>query len=444
MKEHDIIVIGSGSGLQVASGWANRGKDVAVIEPGRLGGTCLNRGCIPSKMLIHRADIAESIESSEEFHIESKISSIDYEGMVDEVSQEVLDESKGIENGIESSENHTLYRTKARFEENKKIRLDTGELITAPKVVIAAGTRPMVPSIEGVENVDYLTSKTALRHDEKMESVTIVGGGYIACEMAHFWNQMGVEVTIVQGPEYLADAEDQDISKKITEKYSQKMDVNTGSFVQKLRNEDGDVVAETEDGQEFRSEEVLIATGRKPNTDSLELSETDIETDDKGFVKTNDYLETTVEGVYALGDIAGEFLLKHSANHEASVVYKNTLVGNEFKPDYSAMPHAIFSSPQISGVGKKESEVDEEYVTAKYGYSDTGMGGALKADGFVKVISSTEGDILGCHIIGPEASSIIHEVIVAKQNDLGIEGIKDTVHIHPALNEVVDRAFQKL
>jgi dihydrolipoamide dehydrogenase len=364
--------------------------------------------------------------------------------MVDEVSQEVLDESKGIENGIESSENHTLYRTKARFEENKKIRLDTGELITAPRIVIAAGTRPMVPDIEGVENVDYLTSKTALRHEEKMESVTIVGGGYIACEMAHFWNQMGVEVTIVQGPEYLADAEDQDISKKITEKYSQKMDVNTGSFVQKLRNENGDVVAETEDGQEFRSEEVLIATGRTPNTDSLELSETDIETDDKGFVKTNDYLETTVEGIYALGDIAGEFMLKHSANHEASVVYKNTLVGNEFKPDYSAMPHAIFSSPQVSGVGKKESEVDEEYVTAKYGYSDTGMGDALKADGFVKVISSTEGDILGCHIIGPEASSIIHEVIVAKQNDLGIEGIKDTVHIHPALNEVVDRAFQKL
>ncbi len=449
MREHDLIVIGSGSGLSVASGWANRGKDVAVVEPGRMGGTCLNRGCIPSKMLIHRADVAETVRNSEEFHVQASMDGVEFEDMVDDVNDEVREESEQISKGIENSENHTLYDSRARFVEEKVLELeDTGERITAEKIVIAAGTRPSKPPVDGLDQVDYMTSRDALRMDEKPDSVVVIGGGYIACEMAHFWGPLGIDVKIVQGPSVLVDKEDQEVAEKFTEIYSDKFEVHTDTYAEAVRNDDGAVVVETDTEKEISGDKLMVATGRTPNTDTLDLDAADIETDDTGFVEVDEYMQTSVDGVYALGDIAGNYLFKHSANYEANTVFKNTLVGPEFEVDYTAMPHAIFSSPQVAGAGKTEQELEEEdadYVKSTYDYADTGMGGALKEeDGFVKVLTSEEGDILGVHIIGPHASSIIHEALVAMRNDLGISGIKDTIHIHPALNEVVGRAFDQL
>jgi len=452
MEEFDVIVIGAGSGLDVASAYANRGKDVAVVEPGPLGGTCLNRGCIPSKMLIHHADVVETVENSEKFHVDAEINNIDFQSITEEVNSTVSEDAKGIENAIKDSARHTLYKAEAKFVDEKTVEVNDEE-ITADLIFVAAGTRPMVPPVEGLDEVDCLTSKEALELDEKPDELVIIGGGYIAVELAHFFGAVGTEVKILEMGDSLIGREDKDISETFTQLASEKYDVNLGLKATSVEQEDREITVHAEDKEgnkkSFSGDELLVAAGRVPNTDNLEVEEAGIETTERGFIETDEYLETSVEGVYALGDIADNWMFKHTANYEAEIAFKNSLTGNKQSVDYTAMPHAIFSSPQISGVGKTEQQLEEEnvdYVKATYDYKNTGMGLALKEEnGFVKVLASEEGEILGCHMIGPDASSIIHEVLVAmKAGTEKVEDIQNTIHIHPALNEVVQRAFNQL
>jgi dihydrolipoamide dehydrogenase len=452
MQEFDIIVIGAGSGLDVASALANRGEDVAVVEPGPMGGTCLNRGCIPSKMLIHHADVAATIEHSEEFNITSSIHDIDFSAIVEEVNETVTEDAENIEKGIRSSDTHTLYKEEARFVDDKTVEVGDEE-ITAPTIIVAAGARPLVPPIEGIEDVDYLTSKEVLELSEQPDRIVVIGGGYIAMELAHFYKSLGTDVTILEMNDRLISREDRDISVAFTELSQERYDVNLGLKATRVEEENGRIMVHAEDkeGDEhgFEGDELLVAAGRVPNTDRLDLDTTDIETDDRGFIETDDHMETAVDGVYALGDIAGNYMFKHSANYEAENVLYNIVTGEDTSIDYTAMPHAIFSHPQISGVGTTEQELEDEdveYDTATYEYGKTGMGLAHKEeDGFVKVIAEEEsGRILGCHVMGPHASSIIHEVLVAMRAGTGrVHDIQDTIHIHPALNEVVHRAFNQ-
>ncbi|PSG99070.1 MAG: dihydrolipoamide dehydrogenase [Nanohaloarchaea archaeon SW_7_43_1] len=452
MKEFDLIVIGAGSGLEVASGYANRGNDVAVIEPGPLGGTCLNRGCIPSKMLIHRADVAEEIRGSEKFGVESEINDIDFNCIIEEINSEVSGDAENIKKGLENSDRHTLFREEAEFVDEKLLEVGDEE-IASEKIVIAAGSRPFKPPIDGLDEIHYWTSKEALNPDYRPERLIMIGGGYISLELAHFYDAMGTDVTILERGDKLLKREDSDISGKITEIAKRRYNVNLGLPATEVREKDGEkiVVAETEDGEQkdFRTDELLVAAGRVSNTDKLNVEEQGFETTDGGFLKTDEHMETNVEGVYALGDIADNWMFKHSANYEAGTVYRNIVTDNDYEVGQVEMPHAVFTSPQIASIGKTEQELNEDgtdYVKSKYDYSDTGMGMALKAEnGYVKLLASEKGKILGCHIIGPEASTLIHEVIVAKQSGSGnISDIKDAIHVHPALSEVVQRAFNQI
>ncbi len=454
MEEYDAVVLGAGSGLDVASALANRDWQVAVIEPGPMGGTCLNRGCIPSKMLIHHADVAETIRSSEAFHIDATMDGADVTSIVEEVTETVSEDADAIENGLEQSPNHTLYKAEGRFVDEETIEVD-GEKITSDTIVVAAGTRPLVPPIDGLEEADYMTSKEALELEEQPDELVIIGGGYIAVELAHFYAALGTTVKIIEMADTLVAREDKDIAATFTELAADRdrWDINLGLKATQVE-EDGDritVRAEDEDGNEemFSGDELLVAAGRVPNTDSLKVDNAGIETDDHGFIETDDHLRTSVDGIYALGDIADNWMFKHAANHEARTVLRNVL-GLDDAVDDTAMPHAIFSAPQVAGVGRTEQELEDEgadYVTGRYEYGKTGMGLALKEeDGFVKVLADNEtGEILGCHIIGPEASTLIHEVLVAMRAGSGvIDDIQDTIHIHPALNEVVQRAFNSV
>lgn len=453
MKEFDLIVIGAGSGLEVASAGARRGLDVAVVEEGPMGGTCLNRGCIPSKMLIHRADIAEEIGRSEEFGIEASIDDTHFKEMVREVNEEVREDAESIKRGLRRSDNHTLYHEKGRFVDENVVEVGD-EKITAEKIVIAAGTRPVIPPVDGLEEVDYLTSKDALELEEQPDHLVIIGGGYIAAELAHFYGSLGTDITIIEMGDTLLGNEDEAVSEVFTEAFSQKYDVRLGYAASQVA-EDGDeiqVQAENEDGDDIAvsGDELLVAAGRRPNTDRLQVEATGVDTDERGFVETDEYLETSVDGIYALGDIAGNWMFKHSANYEASIVSNNLFSDEKREVDYTAMPHAIFSSPQVAGVGTTEQRLKEEgkdYLVGRYDYADTGMGMALKEeDGFVKVLADHEtGEILGCHVLGPHASILVHEVLVAMRHGSGtVHDIRETVHIHPALNEVVSRAFSGL
>ena len=450
MQDFDLVVVGSGSGLDVASVAARQGQDVAVVEDGPLGGTCLNRGCVPSKMLVHRADVKRGVDTADEFGIDATVEDVDFSGMVAEVSDHVDRDSTSIRRGIEASENHTLFDDTGRFVDERTLAVGD-ETIRGETIVVAAGTRPAIPDVAGIDDVDYWTSTEALRADTPPEHLVIVGGGYVAAELAHYFGTFGSDVTIVGRRGALLPGEDPAIARHFTERYERRFDVRTGFEANAVR-EDGDGIALEADAVDgdgsttVRGDQLLVAAGRVPNTDRLDAAAGGIETTDEGYVATNRYLETSAENVWALGDIVGRYPYKHAANHEASTVITNVLRDERDAVDYTAMPHAVFADPQVAAVGVTEAELraeSREYRVGGYEYADTAMGSAMgDPPGFVKVLVAPDGEILGTHVVGPHASQLVHEVCVAMRAGSGtVADIRDTIHVHPALNEVVARAF---
>lgn len=455
MKKFDVIVIGGGSGLTISS-WASDNKlKTAIIEQGPLGGTCLNRGCIPSKMLIHSAEVAETIKNAEKFGINVKGYTVNFPKIVKRVFGIIDPEAKEIEEAIKKDKFSTLYKATAKFVGHKKIQVGK-EIITADKIFIFAGTRPSVPPIPGLDKVEVLTSKEVLRLKSLPKSMTIIGGGYIAAELAHFFGSLGTKITIIQRNDVMIPAEDREISQVFTKQFAKKYKVLLNHNAVKVEKNGANITvvaqnAKTGKKTRISSEKLLLAVGRRPNSDILDVKKTGVEVNKFGYINTNDYLETDVKGIYAGGDIAGKWLFKHSANLEADYLVHNAFnPKHKVKVDYTAMPHAVFSSPQIAGVGLTEAKLQEtkyHFTEGKYYYKHTGMGEALQEkEGFVKFYADFKtGKILGCFIIGPNASTLIHEVLIAMKSGSGkISDITSTVHIHPALNEVVQRAAARV
>ena len=474
MQKYDLIVIGAGSGLDIANAAAQKGLTVALIEKDRMGGTCLNRGCIPSKLLIHSADVIQIINNASLFGIKIDGISIDYQKIVNRVNRITDFDSEEIKNQLQQSENPMLFTGKCTFIGHKTIAIGKIEkksnndgngkqIIAAEKIVIAAGTRPRIPKIKGIINSGFITSDDALRLQKQPRILTFVGGGYIACELAHFFGSLGTTINIIERNDFLLPNEDEEISRKFTEIFAKKYNLYLG-FETKLvlsnNNNDSNsndkrfhILAKNKGGRkiELESDQLLVSVGRIPNTDLLKVEKTGVKINEKGFVDVNEYLETTAKGIFALGDIVGRYQFKHNANLEAQYAYNNIIYPNRKKSvNYTAMPHAIFSSPQVAGVGFTEQELKRKdilYTKSTYPYISTGMGKALEdKDGFVKfIVDKNNNKILGCHIIGTDASILIHEVLVAMRiGDGTIDSITKTIHIHPALSEVVIRAAEKI
>jgi dihydrolipoamide dehydrogenase len=449
MPDFDVLVIGGGTGNNVAAAAADAGLETALVEPGPLGGTCLNRGCNPSKMLIQAANAVEKVREAEKFHVDATLEGVDQAAVVDEMDELLGGIAEDVEARYREKENLTLFSEYTEFVDERTVALG-GEEVTAEKVVVATGSRPIVPPIDGLEEVDYLTSQDALYLRETPESLVILGGGYIAVELGYFFEAMGTEVTIVEMMDSLVPREDGEVAEAFTEVARGRHEVYTGHRVTAVE-ETGDghaVHAETEAGAELTVEgsEVLVALGRRPNSDDIGLDAAGIDVDDRGFVETNEYLETTAENVWAQGDVAGNALFKHSGDYETHHAVDNVVHGERRELDLSAMPHAIFTEPQIAGVGATQEELDEdgrEYVVGRADYADSAMGRAKKLDdGFLKVLATPDGEILGAHAIGYEASTLLHEVVVAMRNDLSVEDVAGTIHAHPTLSKVVEAAFQ--
>jgi dihydrolipoamide dehydrogenase len=468
MEEYDFLVVGSGSGLEVANAAANRGLSVAVVEKGPLGGTCLNRGCIPSKHLLYHADVLETVERSEEFDIKASVDDVAFADIVRRVNDEVAEDAASIRRGLRSSDGHDLYEGEGRFVGERTLEIvdgdDEGAELRAETVLVAAGTRPAIPNVDGIGEVDYMTSTEALQREEPPDHLVVIGGGYVAAELGHFFGAFGSDVTIVGRRPHLLPEADEEVAEALTERYAERFDVLTGHQATAVSESGGEVTveahpyeygadgspaeepAETDDEPiRVTGDALLVAAGRRPNTDLLGVEAAGVETDEFGFVETDEYLRTSAEGVWALGDIVGEYLLKHSANHEARAVARNRF-GDELEPvDYSAMPFAVFGSPEVAGVGSREQDLRAEgadYATNTYRFEETARGDAMNAEGFVKVIVDRDGEILGCHVIGPDASTLVEEVVVAMKAGSGtVRDIRNSVHIHPALSEVVQRAF---
>lgn len=447
MQEFDLVVIGSGSGLEVANAVAQEGLSVAIIEKGHMGGTCLNRGCIPSKLLIHSAEVAEMIKGADQFGINVSGYSVDFEKIVSRTNGIIDSDSDGIRQAFSQIENPKLFPHECRFVGEKMISVGN-QTIKANRILLASGTRPAIPKIEGLEGSGFITSDEALRLKKQPGVLTIIGGGYIAAELAHFFGSLGTKINIIQRRDVLAPDEDEEVARKFTELFSKKYSVHLGYNTESV-SKSGKlfcVQAKNSSGKRItvESDQLLVAAGRTPNSDTLDLEKTGVKTDSRGFIAVNDYLETSVNGIFALGDAVGRYLFKHAANHEGQYAYYNLMHEKKMPVDYAAMPHAIFSSPQIASAGYTEQELKKNnipYTKAVYPYIKTAMGEAIKdRDGFVKLLASREGKILGCHIVGSHASILIHEVLVAMKLGAGVNSIVRTVHIHPALSEVVSRA----
>jgi pyruvate/2-oxoglutarate dehydrogenase complex dihydrolipoamide dehydrogenase (E3) component len=281
----------------------------------------------------------------------------------------------------------------------------------------------------------------------------VVGGGYIAAELAHFFGALGTEVTIIHRRDLMLREEDTDVSRRFTEVYQRRFNMVLDAQVTGVSSKDGEIIVEvtTPNGtQSITSDTLLMATGRVPNTDLLDMAKTGVELNDRGYIKTDEFLQTNVPGIWALGDIVGKYLLKHSANLEAVYASNNIMnPDNQAAVDYSAMPHAVFASPQVASVGLTEQEADARgasYITATYNYSDTAYGASIEdKDGFVKVLAEpASGEILGCHIIGTDAATLIQEAANAMRARVSTDAITQSIYVHSALPEVVQRAFGAL
>jgi len=445
MKKFDVLVVGSGAGLEVASYAAQNGMSVALVEEGSLGGTCLNRGCIPSKMLIHSADVAETIKNSEKFGIKSNIENIDFASIIKRVSEVVDTDSSGIEQAVRKSGNPVLYKVRGKFIAPKRMQVGK-EQIEAEKVFIVGGTRPTIPPILGLETTPYLDSTKALGLEKQPEHLIVIGGGYIAAELAHFYGALGTRVTILVRGNLMLSNEDEEIAEWFTKEFSKKYELLFNTQAESVSYQNNKFTITLKDSEKkLESDQLLVVTGRVPNTDILDVKTTGVEVDDKGYIKVNKYLETNVKGIWAFGDILGILPFRHTANDQVGFSLRNAFTDKKVPFDPFAIGHAVFSSPQVAGVGKTEQQLKKEGIPYKIGRAelkDTGMGGALQENGLVKVLADDTGQkILGVHIIGHQASILIHEAIVAMKATGNVSAITNAVYIHPALPEWLQRAF---
>lgn len=426
---------------------------IAVIDKDEPGGICLTRGCIPSKLLIYPASVVRIVEKSSEFGIHTDIKRVDFKAVMARMRSVIDRDVNSIREGIMQAKNIDYYTEQAEFTAPYTIKVGK-ETITSKMIILSTGSRPSVPPLDGLQETGYLTSDTLLNVTTLPRSVAIIGGGYIAAEYGHFLSAMGAKATIIgRNPQFIPE-EEPEVSALAKRELQKHVTILTNHEVRKAEaTRKGKkltaVDRNSKNETEIVAEEILVATGRAPNTDILHPEKAGIKTDAHGFIVADEYMQTSQLNIWVLGDADGKFLFKHVANHEAQIVYFNAVLKKKIKMDYHAVPHAVFTEPEIASVALREQEAVETYGKDKiligfYKYADTAKGEAMALkDEFVKVILKRDtGQILGAHIIGPEASVLIQEIInLMYTKTQSLAPLNQAMHIHPALSEVVARAF---
>jgi mycothione reductase len=451
VTHYDLAIIGSGSGNSVVDEQFD-GRRVALLEKGTFGGTCLNVGCIPTKMFVFPADLAHAAAHADRLGVDLRLDAVHWAAIRDRIFRRIDPISvAGRSWRMRSNGNVTVYEGHARFTGLRELDTGTGETITADQVVVAAGSRAVVPPIPGLEQVEHHTSDTIMRIDDLPARLAIIGGGFVAAEFAHVFGSFGSQITIVNRSGALLREEDHDISERFTDLAQERWDVRLNTVVAKVEEYDGRIRAHLLHGAESSTLDVdalLVATGRRSNSDGLDLDRTGVEVDPTGLVLVDEFQRTNVEGVWALGDVSNRYQLKHVSNHEARVVQHNLLHPDDLmRADHRFVPSAVFTSPQIASVGLTEQEANSQnidFVASRQAFGDTAYGWAMEdQSSFAKVLADPRtGLLLGAHILGPQASNLIQPLIQAMSfGQTAHDVARGQFWIHPALAEVVENVL---
>ena len=461
MPHYDLVIIGTGSGNSILDARFADWK-VAIIEEGVFGGTCLNVGCIPTKMFVHTADMAAAPGESARLGVDSELRGVRWRDIRDRIFgriDPIADGGKHYRMEHHDNANVTVYQGHGRFTGHKELTVaypdgSHPETVTSDRFVLAAGSRAVAPDTPGLSAVNYHTSDTVMRVDDLPERAIILGGGFIAAEFAHIFSSFGVDVTVLTRSGALLRAEDDDISSAFTEIMANHVDLRTDRRATAARETAGGIELDVEgpDGAEtVEGGLLLVATGRVPNSDVLDVAKTGLSTLASGHVRVDDYQRTDVDGIYALGDVSSPHELKHVANREARVVQHNLLHPDEPTPaDHRFIPHAVFSHPQVASVGITERKARREgvrYVAARQDYAGIAYGWAMEdTTGFAKLLADPDtGKLLGAHIMGPQASTVIQPLIQAMSFGLDARSMAHGQYwIHPAMPELVENALLSL
>ena len=461
MATYDVGIIGGGPGGYVAAiKAAQLGGSVCLIEKGEWGGTCLNRGCIPTKTLFAVANLATQVQEASAFGVNiSGETTIDYSQVLTHKTSVVQQLTGGIAQLLKANRVDTFNGTAALTDRNTIVvsKPDgTTQQSHAKNIIIATGSEPAEPPIFEIDESQVLTTTGILNLTELPESLLIVGGGVSGCEFASIFNALGCRVTVLELLPTILATEDIQVIRHIQRFMKRKgITIHTGAKLTHVKKSDAGVTAVLESGEELTAQKMLVSIGRRYNTDGIGLEKVGVRIEG-GKIVVDARMQTNVAGIYAVGDVASRYLLAHVASAEGKVAAQNCL-GDSVEMDYQVIPWCVFTLPEIGHVGMTEQEATDEGYEVKIGrfpYAANGKAlGLRETDGFVKTVSDADsGDILGVHIVGAHASILIHEAAVAIRTGATAMDIAGTVHAHPTLAEMVmesaeaayDRAIHSL
>ncbi|GAB4344387.1 MAG: dihydrolipoyl dehydrogenase [Candidatus Abyssubacteria bacterium] len=450
MEKFQVGIIGGGPGGYVAAiRAAQMGAKVALIERDEVGGTCLLRGCIPTKAFLATADFLAKIRESERFGIEVGQPTLNYAKTLERKNAIVQKLIKGV---------HSLLKAhKIEYVQGEGKLLGDGRIgVTlaqgqakgeCEKIIVATGSTELKPEMFKVDGINVITSREALDLKEIPESVLIIGGGYIGCEFASMFNDFGSQVTVVEMLPQLVATEEKEVSQTLKSQFKKRgITVMTNTKLVNLDVSDGKVTASLDSGETVTAEKALVAVGRKPVTEGIGLEQLGVELSENGGIKVNEKLETGATNVYAIGDVLGTVMLAHVASTQAKTAVANALGGTETF-SYNAIPNCIFTRPEIASVGMKEGQASEagyDVATAKFQFSALGKAMIIEeTTGFVKVVADRKSDkVLGVSMIGPGVTDIIHEMVLAIHAGLSVEQVAKMIHAHPTLPESIHEAVE--
>ncbi len=449
-KKH-LVIIGGGSAAFAATTEAiSNGAKVTMINDGLpIGGTCVNVGCVPSKNLIRAAEALHRAQNNPFTGVETQGRLENFKKVIDQKSQLVgqLRKEKYVD-VVKDLPGFSLIEGRARFTEANNVEVN-GEILSADAFLIASGARPSIPDISGLDEVDYLTNESAFELDDLPESLIVLGGRYIALELAQMFARLGSKVTVLQRSNRILPDESPDLTHALTAYLEEEgLRIVTGNRLQKVYSTGKGVQVETlinSRKQTFSAERILVATGRRANTDNMDLELGGVELDERGFVKVNDHLQTSAANIYAAGDVLGKHMFVYTAAYEGKLAVLNVFNGNSQKRDYMTLPWVIFTDPQVAGLGLDERQAQAKGIEAESSvlplkYVPRALA-AKDTRGFIKLIRDKQSDkLIGARILAPEGSELLMEIAVAIKFGVTVEQIKNMFHPYLTLSEGIKLA----